>query len=308
MIEAERDVLKEMRARARVPGRGAAARSSANWTSTSPACGRGFGSDTWRACSPPSSSPVIPNASTRGCRCSSPPPPRASGARAGDVRGAGRAAGPGPGIARSRGAARGRGRARAVRAHAGAAARRRGELPDCRIWACAAAVQAHGADWGAVSERLEGVMSTPQFLREVGGRAARRHMRRAWLVVCLAVAGCGAPAPTCSRSSARAPTQRQPDPARVRRRQRHLQRAASTRSPASCCSRPASSRASLSEQAELNLALPARAEPGALLPRPAGRGRGRVCGHLAPAAAVVQRADRVHRRTSARTSAGISRR
>jgi len=43
------------------------------------------------------------------------------------------------------------------------------ELPDCRIWACAAAVQAHGADWGVVNERLEGVMSTPQFLREVAG-------------------------------------------------------------------------------------------------------------------------------------------
>ena len=43
------------------------------------------------------------------------------------------------------------------------------ELPDCRIWACAAAVQALGADWGAVSERLEGVISTPQFLREVAG-------------------------------------------------------------------------------------------------------------------------------------------
>ncbi|HET6551002.1 MAG TPA: hypothetical protein VFG79_21230 [Solirubrobacter sp.] len=43
------------------------------------------------------------------------------------------------------------------------------ELPDCRIWACAAAVQAHGADWATVSERLEGVISTPQFLREVAG-------------------------------------------------------------------------------------------------------------------------------------------
>ena len=43
------------------------------------------------------------------------------------------------------------------------------ELPDCQIWACAAAVQAHGADWAVVSERLEGVMSTPQFLREVAG-------------------------------------------------------------------------------------------------------------------------------------------
>ena len=43
------------------------------------------------------------------------------------------------------------------------------ELPDCRIWACAAAVQASGADWATVSERLEGVTSTPSFLREVAG-------------------------------------------------------------------------------------------------------------------------------------------
>ena len=43
------------------------------------------------------------------------------------------------------------------------------ELPDCRIWACAAAVQATGADWATVSERLDGVTSTPQFLREVAG-------------------------------------------------------------------------------------------------------------------------------------------
>jgi peroxiredoxin family protein len=40
-------------------------------------------------------------------------------------------------------------------------------LPDCRIWACAAAVQAIGADWNQVNERLAGVLSTPQFLREV---------------------------------------------------------------------------------------------------------------------------------------------
>jgi peroxiredoxin family protein len=36
------------------------------------------------------------------------------------------------------------------------------------IWACAAAVQATGADWAAVNERLAGVMSTPQFMREIG--------------------------------------------------------------------------------------------------------------------------------------------
>ena len=42
-------------------------------------------------------------------------------------------------------------------------------LPDCRIWACAAAVQATGADRATVSARLAGVTSTPQFLREVAG-------------------------------------------------------------------------------------------------------------------------------------------
>ena len=40
------------------------------------------------------------------------------------------------------------------------------ELPNCRIWACAAAVQTTGA---TVREPLEGVLSTPSFLREVAG-------------------------------------------------------------------------------------------------------------------------------------------
>jgi peroxiredoxin family protein len=35
------------------------------------------------------------------------------------------------------------------------------------VWACAAAVQATGADWATVQERLAGVMSTPQFMREI---------------------------------------------------------------------------------------------------------------------------------------------
>jgi peroxiredoxin family protein len=39
------------------------------------------------------------------------------------------------------------------------------ELPDCRIWACAAAVETTGADVGG---RLDGVLSAPRFLREVG--------------------------------------------------------------------------------------------------------------------------------------------
>ena len=43
------------------------------------------------------------------------------------------------------------------------------ELEDCRLWACAAAVDLTGADPAAVVARLDGVMSTPRFLREVAG-------------------------------------------------------------------------------------------------------------------------------------------
>lgn len=42
-------------------------------------------------------------------------------------------------------------------------------LDDCRIYACAAAVEATGADRGLVEARLHGVLSTPRFLREVAG-------------------------------------------------------------------------------------------------------------------------------------------
>ena len=43
------------------------------------------------------------------------------------------------------------------------------ELEDCRLWACAAAVELTGASTDAVEARLDGVMSTPRFLREVAG-------------------------------------------------------------------------------------------------------------------------------------------
>ena len=43
------------------------------------------------------------------------------------------------------------------------------ELEDCRLWACAAAVELTAADADAVAEHLDGVMSTPRFLREVAG-------------------------------------------------------------------------------------------------------------------------------------------
>jgi peroxiredoxin family protein len=43
------------------------------------------------------------------------------------------------------------------------------ELPDCAIWACAAAVQATGADRADVEARLAGITSIPQFLRDAQG-------------------------------------------------------------------------------------------------------------------------------------------
>ena len=43
------------------------------------------------------------------------------------------------------------------------------ELDDCRIWACAAAVESTGASRLEIDARLDGVMSTPRFLREVAG-------------------------------------------------------------------------------------------------------------------------------------------
>ena len=42
-------------------------------------------------------------------------------------------------------------------------------LDDCRLWACAAAVELTGIDRGLVEARLDGVMSTPRFLAQVAG-------------------------------------------------------------------------------------------------------------------------------------------
>ena len=42
-------------------------------------------------------------------------------------------------------------------------------LEDCRVWACAAAVEATGTDRALVEARLDGVLSTPRFLHEVEG-------------------------------------------------------------------------------------------------------------------------------------------
>jgi len=43
------------------------------------------------------------------------------------------------------------------------------ELDDCRLWACAAAVETTGAARAAVDARFDGVLSTPRFLTEVAG-------------------------------------------------------------------------------------------------------------------------------------------
>jgi peroxiredoxin family protein len=43
------------------------------------------------------------------------------------------------------------------------------ELEDCRLWACAAAVELTAVRPELVAEWLDGVMSTPRFLREVEG-------------------------------------------------------------------------------------------------------------------------------------------
>ncbi len=66
--------------------------------------------------------------------------------------------------------ARARGAEHVIEAEREAFARTLAQLRDAAagsVWACAAAVQATGADWATVSERLAGVMSTPQFMREI---------------------------------------------------------------------------------------------------------------------------------------------
>jgi peroxiredoxin family protein len=42
-------------------------------------------------------------------------------------------------------------------------------LDNCRLWACAAAVEATGASRADVERLLDGVLSTPRFLREAAG-------------------------------------------------------------------------------------------------------------------------------------------
>jgi peroxiredoxin family protein len=43
------------------------------------------------------------------------------------------------------------------------------ELPDCKLWACAAGVELTGAARATVEERLDGVLSMPRFVRALEG-------------------------------------------------------------------------------------------------------------------------------------------
>ena len=43
------------------------------------------------------------------------------------------------------------------------------ELPDCRLWACAAGVELTEVPRALVEARLDGVLSMPRFLRGLGG-------------------------------------------------------------------------------------------------------------------------------------------
>jgi peroxiredoxin family protein len=43
------------------------------------------------------------------------------------------------------------------------------ELPECRLWACAAAVETTGADRAAIDAQLDGVLSTARYLEDTAG-------------------------------------------------------------------------------------------------------------------------------------------
>ena len=107
----------------------------------------------WRACSPPSSSPVIPERLYTGLSL------LVSAASAGEeARGAARRSARCGALLDPDLEARARAATHVIDAEREPFARTlvelraaAAELPDCRIWACAAAVQAHGADWATVS-------------------------------------------------------------------------------------------------------------------------------------------------------------
>ena len=152
------------------------------------ACARESGSDTMGACSPPSSSPVIPNASTPACRCSS--PPRRRGRRRARCSGSarcGRLTDPDLAAratlvvdAEREPFARTLDELRAVAA----------ELPNCRLWACSAAVQATGPIAGLRGRDVDAGVPARGRRRAAGVRVKRAlAAARRWLL-----AGCGGPA------------------------------------------------------------------------------------------------------------------
>ena len=177
-----------------------------------------------------------------------------------------------------------------------------------RIWACAAAVEATGADRAAVEARLDGVMSTPRFLREVAGARARRRMRRRGRVAlrAVALAGCGTPSPDLFEVK-RSGADRNANVTVVVNDGGQVscngkQPPARRRPPARA---PAQVLRDLEPQAELHLELPRGRGSRAVLPRADGGRHGRVLGHLAREPAELPRARRVHQgRDRARVRAG----
>ena len=209
MIDAERDVLKQMRSESDVPRGDAAGDRARARPRRVAACARGSGSDTMVACSPPSSSPVIRNASTPGCRCSSPPLRRGRRrAACVDVRRAERAAGPGT-RAHARDARRTSSRPSASRSRARSSScaprrtscRTAGSGPARRR--CRPRAPTGDRVRAAGGRDLDAELPARGRERAAGGRVKRRAAASRVLVLAAAAA---APPATSSRSSAPAPT------------------------------------------------------------------------------------------------------
>ena len=111
------------------------------------------------------------------------------------------------------------------------------ELPNCRIWACAAAVQATGRRRRRAPRRRD---LDPELPARGRGRAARRRMKRARRAARRAAARrLRRPRgrPVRGQALRRGP-QRQPHARRLRRRLRHLQRRASRAAAEPAAARP----------------------------------------------------------------------
>ena len=117
------------------------------------------------------------------------------------------------------------------------------ELPECRIWACAAAVETTGADRAEVEARLDGVRSTPRVPARGGRRAAGGGLSpaRARVVLGWSWPAAARGRPTCSWSSAAVRTATRTCGCSSPTAAASVQRRRSTRSTRTGCSPPGSS-------------------------------------------------------------------